>query len=226
MYCPRWLSFAVAAQLATACGGASGSAQGPETPLNEQAPSSAGSSQAFAPDPDTPATIGESTSSTEPEIPTFDIAVWAADRGIEVQLDVDRCEPARVGERPDDALWCFVHDDDEHGNTLRKQSLFVLSGKRLNKVFETPVAADLLPQKSGASAEPLVRLAVTTSDDGKIVTITDASPSCDDALARATSEFPDEPQAFTQRRSIIQVVCRARGRYRWLGASLRRVGGP
>jgi hypothetical protein len=154
---------------------------------------------------------------------SFDIEKWAAERGIEVKLDgVERCEAAQVGDKPDLTLWCWRDGTVRAGFETRLILLYVQRGQTLFKAFELAHAVSI----EGEREKALVELSPRLEDDGKTVIFSESGASCDDALARADADHPDEPDARKAKRAAITDICRRRGRYRWMAGTLRRVGPP
>jgi hypothetical protein len=139
-------------------------------------------------------------------------------------LNVERCEPAELGDKPDDAIWCFRREELKTGHVLIFQSLHVARAPKLVKLIELPVTAALLASEDSSAPErPLVQLEAVIGDAGKLVTFSEtAAASCSQALERAKSDHPDEPKAEKEQRDVVSKVCAARGNYRWAAGSLRR----
>jgi len=154
---------------------------------------------------------------------SFDIASWANQRGIEAKLDaVERCEPAQVGDKPEDSLFCYRVAAARKGYESRIIALYVVRGKTLAKAFELPLSVSL----EGEREKPLVELAPQPEEEGKSVVFSEIGTSCDDALSRADADHPDDPAAAKAKKAAITDICRRKGRYRWMGGTLRRVGAP
>ena len=154
---------------------------------------------------------------------SFDIASWANQRGIEAKLDaLERCEPAHVGEKPEDTLWCWRVAAARKGYESRIIALYVVRGKALAKAFELPLTVSL----EGEREKPLVELGPQAEEEGKSVVFSETGTSCDDALSRAEADHPDDPAAAKAKKAAITDICRRKGRYRWMAGTLRRVGGP
>lgn len=149
---------------------------------------------------------------------------WAGERGVEANLSVERCEPAQVGDKPDDAIWCFRREELSDSRVLVFQSLYVARAKKLMKLIELPVTASLLASEASSAPErSLVQLEPVVGDNGQLVTFSEtAAASCSQALERAKADHPDEPKAEKVLRDVISKVCAARGNYRWGGGTLRR----
>jgi len=189
------------------------------SPEPEIAPSSA--------EPSTAAAASETASSSAPSAEparTLDIEVWAADHGVQANLNVERCELARVGDKPDDAIWCFRREELKSSHVLIFQSLHVARAQKLIKLIELPVTAALLASEDSSAPERrLIELEALVGEAGKLVTLSEtAAASCSQALERAKADHPDEPKAEKEQRDVISKVCAARGTYRWVGGSLRR----
>jgi hypothetical protein len=171
---------------------------------------------------------GEASESAD-RVESFDIGAWAADREIVADLNVDRCEPARIGDKPADTLWCFRHEERTGSRIMVFRALYLVRDKRLARVLEIPSAAGGYSLEGAGSGAPVyaVQLAATVSKDGKTVTIADPEPkTCDKARRANEDAYYTEPIAGKEFRELIEKVCAARGSYRWAGGALRRVSGP
>jgi len=174
--------------------------------------------------PEDPPPLDDSTSTPRSSgSRSFDIEAWAKQRGIEAKLDaLERCEPAQVGDKPEDTLFCWRAAPARKGYETRIIALYVVRGQTLAKAFELPLAVSL----EGEREKPLVELAPHTEEDGKSVVFSESGTSCDDALSRVDADHPDDPTAAKAKKAVINDICRRRGRYRWMAGTLRRVGPP
>jgi hypothetical protein len=177
-----------------------------------------------APSSSAPSEAAPSAQPAKEPARSLDIEVWAADHGVQANLNVERCEPAQVGDKPDDAIWCFRREELKQSHALIFQSLYVARAQKLMKLIELPVTLALLgSEDSSAPERSLVQLEAVVGDGGKLVTFSEtAAASCSQALERAKAEHPDEPKAEKEQRDLISKVCAARGNYRWAAGTLRR----
>jgi hypothetical protein len=201
--------------------------EGDDTQAEEHAAGAASGESAGAsedPLPEEPPPLDDSPSPARSSgSHSFDIGSWANQRGIEAKLDaVERCEPAQVGDKPEDTLWCWRAAPARKGYESRIIALYVVRGKMLSKAFELPLAVSL----EGEREKPLVELAPQAEEEGKSVVFSETGTSCDDALSRAQADHPDDPAAAKAKQAAITDICRHRGRYRWMAGTLRRVGPP
>ena len=194
------------------------------------------SEPAVAEPPDEPATPAPAalsddlTTADAPEAaPDFDIEVWAMEQGVTVDLSVDRCELARVGDRPESTIWCYSHQDLESGHVLYFRLLYSARNKRMKKLLDSAVAAGPMAssEASAEEASDYVRLDVEVTDDRRSIALVDSSSAgCQRARDAIADELSHDPKAAKERRQLVDRVCKSRGRYRWQGAGLRRVAGP
>lgn len=192
------------------------------------APEAAPASEpAAAPDP-APLAAADAPLPKAPE-PGFDFEVWCTDHQVDATLDVDGCMPAKLGDKPDDTLWCVRHVEQKSGVVLYYQGLYLPRGKKLVRTFELQIGAgtiDLPANPSNDIERYLVKLVATPADDHKSVALGDsAERGCDKALAANADKYSRDPKAGKPERDAIERTCTARGRYAWVrGGALRRTG--
>ncbi len=228
--------------LATACGGPPAAQPARAAPTSGHGPDAASpTASAAAPSPAAPETAPAPPASdpaplapTEAPLPKapdagFDFEVWCADHQVDANLDVDGCEPAHLGDAPDDTLWCLRHEQTKDGRVLYFQGLYLPRAKHLVKSFELLVGVgslDLPDNPTRDIERYLVKLVASPAEDHKSVAFTDsAERGCDKALADNADKYSRDPGAGKLQRDAIQRVCKARGHYAWLrGGALRRTG--
>ncbi len=181
----------------------------PAAPIESAAPAPSASDEADLPSLDAPPPATSAAG--------FDFGVWCTDHKVEANLEVDGCEPAKLGKKPDDMLWCRRHVTEKSGVVLYYQGLYLPRGKKVEKTWETVVGVGSLdlPANPAKDIERyLVKLDVTAGDDHKSVTIADsAGRSCDKALAANADKYSRDKQAGKPERDAIEKTCRARGHY-------------
>jgi hypothetical protein len=170
-----------------------------------------------------PATLDETGAEPTRAARAFDLEAWAVERGIQAKVDAERCEPAPIGDKPDHTLWCWREAPAKGGFETRIIMLYVVRGQSVAKAFELPIA---VAASDAPSVQALVELSPRIEDEGKTVVFSEQGPTCDDVLARIEADHPDEPEARRAKRAAVDPICRRRGRYRFAGGTLRRVGPP
>lgn len=183
----------------------------PPAPVESAPPPPAASSASASEEADLP-----SLEAPPPKAPApgFDFGIWCVDHKVDANLDVDGCEPAKLGKKPDDMLWCRRHVSGKSGVVLYYQGLYVPRGKKVVKTWETLVGVGSLDLPAKDIDRYLVKLDVTSGDDHKSVTIADsAERGCDKALAANADKYSRDKQAGRPEREAIQKTCRARGQY-------------
>jgi hypothetical protein len=177
-------------------------------------------------EPGDPATVFDSQppssggSDAESSAP-FDLGVWCADREVEASLDVERCQPALLGERPEDTLFCFRREELGELRVLYLVSLYVARGNKLVRLVELPYAAGPLAQE-GAELEQTyyVRLSTVVADDARTFELReDPRQGCAQALKESHHQVGDDSAAAVV--ELVEKVCAARGNY---SATGRRLG--
>jgi hypothetical protein len=159
----------------------------------------------------------------------WDFHAWAYAKQLKIELVSDGCEAARVGDKPDDTIWCAHHSETKEGAVLYTRALYVARGRQLVKLTELPVAAGLVDDPAAPKDEKdrqLVRLELATASDGKSVEARLAQGhDCERALRDNEAEKTvarDQSRALGER---IRKVCAAQGRWVWAAGTLRR-GAP
>ena len=149
----------------------------------------------------------------------FSFRDWCDERELSVELDVERCRPAGLGDRPEDTLWCRRREELGEDRVLYWQVLYVARGKRLDRLVELPYAAGpQSPTGSRTAEQRYVTLTTSVTDDGlKFELKDDRDPDCAEALRRNRAEHPYEPAQAKPVESVIERVCAARGTYHWKG---------
>lgn len=218
-------TFSVACVL-VGCGGASSL---PEA----KAPSSEPGAPAEAPVKDDAAS--SPVSAAAPELPGappatdpgWDFHVWADAHQLKVDLVSDGCEAAKLGEKPDDTVWCAHHVDSKEGAVLYTRALYVARAGRLVKLVEVPVAAGVVDDPSAPKAEKdrqVVRLELVPGDAKKLELRLTPGFDCEKALAandENKAAARDLTRALDER---IRKVCASRGSWAWTGGTLRKSG--
>ncbi|MFO0564157.1 MAG: hypothetical protein U0263_00770 [Polyangiaceae bacterium] len=213
----------------SACGGAPAKTG---TPATDAPPPNPVSTASTRQEHETSAPGGEAPpelpGAPPPTDPGWDFHTWAYSRELEADLTSDGCEPARLGDKPDDTIWCRHHVDSKEGATLLSRALYVARNKRLVKLVELPVAAGIVENPDQPKDEKdrlLVNLELSTSSDGKKVSARLAAGfDCEKALQendenRAVAK--DLTRALDDR---IKKVCASRGEWSWTGGTLRKTG--
>lgn len=154
---------------------------------------------------------------------SFDLDVWARDHGVVVELNVDGCESAHLGDQPDRTLWCFRHEEQPGARVLYFRALYVLVGQRLVRVMELPTAAGPFATEGQASSPRTVELVAKVASDGQSVDLDEVSGrTCADARAANDKALVDEPLGGPGFVKLVDRVCAARGRYRWRSGTLNK----
>lgn len=209
----------------TACGASN--AKSPEP----SAPRPAPESEDARPEP----SAAEKTGSTEapPELPGappatdvgWDFHAWAYARELKVELVSDGCEAAKLGDEPDETVWCAHHAESKEGAVLYSRALYAARNKKLVKLVELPVAAGVVDNPEAPRDEKdrqVIRVELVPSDAKKLEARVAAGFDCDKALKdndenRASAK--DLTRALDER---IRKVCATRGEWLWSAGTLRR----
>jgi len=143
---------------------------------------------------------------------------------------VDGCEPARLGDKPDDTLWCWRHDDASDLVVVYLRTLYVVRAKKLVKLIEVPFAAGPFNLPRAARSEDdaySVKLNVRRADDGKSMTLidNDGPRDCNHALDYFSGREDMTADSAAKFRAAIQKVCAVRSRYTWDAGTLRKAAG-
>jgi len=159
-----------------------------------------------------------SPTDSEVEVP-FNFRDWCAERELSVELDVERCRPAGLGDRPEDTLWCYRREELDEDRVIYWQALYVAQGRKLRRLVELPYSTG--PQSgtsSNATERRYVTLTTSAAEDGSTFELKDdRAPDCAEALRRNRAEHPYEPAQAEPVDAVIERVCAARGRYHWQG---------
>jgi hypothetical protein len=152
---------------------------------------------------------------------SFDLGVWCADRQVQASLDVERCQPALLGERPEDTLFCFRREELGELRVLYLVSLYVARAKRLVRLVELPYAAGPLAQEGAQPGQAYyVRLSAVVADDACTFELReDPRQGCAQAMNQSHDQAGDDSAAAVAQ--LIETVCAARGKY---SATGRRLG--
>lgn len=208
------------------------------TPANSSSVSSASGSTEPTSDDAPPATAaGASTSEAPPELPGappvtdpgWDFHAWAYARELKVELVSDGCEAAKLGDKPDETVWCAHHQESKEGAALYTRALYVARNKRLLKLVEIPIAVGVVDNPDAPRDEQdrhVMRLRLTPPKDGKSVSLEAASGfDCEKALKdndTNKASARDLTRALDER---IKKVCAARGEWIWAAGTLRHGAG-
>jgi len=212
-----------ALMLASACAG-SLSQSSPETRSTEGEPGeSSPASDETQSTEDPTDVLGEplpDPSPTDPEVDLpFNFRDWCDERELSVELDVERCRPAGLGDRPEDTLWCYRREELDEDRVIYWQALYVAQRRKLKRLVELPYSTG--PQSGtgpDASEERYVTLTTSAAEDGSTFELKDdRDPDCAEALRRNRAEHPYEPAQAKPVEAVIERVCAARGRYHWQG---------
>jgi hypothetical protein len=164
--------------------------------------------------------------STAPEsslAPSVDLDAWARDHGVVVDLKVERCEAARLSDKPDDTLWCYRQEEGPGPRVVYYRSLYALAGKRLVRVTELPYATGPFAAEGQATAPKTVELAARVAPDGQSVTFEEMpGRTCDDGHAANDKALIDEPMGGPEFAKLVDRVCAVRGRYTWRAGALKK----
>jgi hypothetical protein len=175
----------------------------PEPPATEEKPSEAPVEIDQAPPPASKANV-------------FDLDDWANEHQIQIDLKADGCEPAELGEKPKEVIWCSHHVDSTHVS-LATRALYAVRGKKLVKLVELAVSMTPL-----ATGKPSVKLELVKSDDKNVELREAEGAGCDHAKQENDDAAITKPEETKERRAATAKVCAARGRYQWAGGNLRK----
>jgi len=157
-----------------------------------------------------------------PTDPGWDLHTWAYARQLEVELVSDGCEAARLGDKPDETVWCAHHSDAKEGAVLHTRALYVARAKKLVKLAELPVAVSVMDDPENPKdekARQVLRFELVRAADGMSVR---AGPAkgfyCEDAM-KTHSDGSVLGKALAQR---IGKVCATYGTWRWSAGTLRK----
>jgi hypothetical protein len=156
----------------------------------------------------------------------WDFHAWSYARELTVTLTSDGCEPAKLGDKPDDTVWCAHHAESKEGAVLFSRALYVARNKRLVKLAELPIAAGVVDNSEQPKDEKdrqVVRLDLVARSDGKQVEAREA-PGFD--CTKALKENADNRDVARELTGAlderIRKVCATRGDWRWTAGTLRR----
>jgi hypothetical protein len=143
-------------------------------------------------------------------------------------LESDGCEPANLGAKPADVIWCLHHVETKAGTVSYSRALYVARLKKLVKLVDIPYAVgpmDSDEPKTKDSDRYLVKLAFERAADGKHVSVQEA-PGLDCAHADQQNEDNKNaaPVLYKAYLPAIKQVCAQRGNWEWTGATLVRRG--
>jgi hypothetical protein len=196
--------------------------------------------EASAPSSNDPATPGAApsenggSSEAPPELPGappvtdvgWDFHAWAYSRELKVELTSDGCEPAKLGEKPEETVWCGQHAESKEGAVLYSRTLYVARNKQLVKLVELTVAAGVVDNPEAPKDErdrQVIRLDIVPSGDGKKLEAREAPGfDCDKALKgndENKASAKDLTRALDER---IRKVCATRGEWVWTAGTLHR----
>ncbi len=149
----------------------------------------------------------------------FNFRDWCDERELAVELDVERCRPAGLGDRSEDTLWCYRREELDEDRVIYWQALYVARGRRLDRLVELPYSAGPQSRTSPNATEArYVTLTTSAVEDGASFEVKDdRNPDCAEALRRNRAEHPYEPGQAKPVETLIERVCAARGRYHWQG---------
>lgn len=149
--------------------------------------------------------------------PRFELDYWASEREIEIDLKADGCEAAELGDKPDDVIWCGHHAQSTHVTTFTR-ALYVARGKRVVKLLEIAIASAPLAE----SVKYNVKLDIVRQD----ATHVEVKEAPDLDCERVKKENEDicitKPDECKERVAAAKKVCASRGRYEWVGGTLRK----
>jgi hypothetical protein len=218
--------FATAFALVSACAGAPPpSAPSPE-PASAPETAAPGAKTATPPAPEAAVdpVLPDAPPPSAPDGPAvFDLDYWASQHELTVDLHVEHCEAADLGEHPGDVIWCDNHSESKKGIVTYTRTLYAARGKRVVKLLEIPVAAGRrdLEQGSHRDAERFHVRLLLRRVDGKDVELSEA-PGLD--CARAEQENRDiattAPDLHADFVAATKKVCAARGHYFWARGTL------
>lgn len=146
----------------------------------------------------------------------FDLDDWATEHQIEVDLKADGCELAELGEQPKDVIWCNHHVDSTHVS-LATRALYAIRGKKLVKLIELAVSSTPL-----GTGKPSVKLELARTDEKHVELREVEGADCDHAKKENDDAAITKPEETKERQAATKKVCAARGRYEWLGGTLRK----
>lgn len=157
--------------------------------------------------------------------PGWDFHAWAYAREIKVELTSDGCEAAKLGDKPDDTVWCAHHAESKEGAVLYTRALYVARNKQLVKLVELPVAAGVVDNPEAPKDErerQVIRLEIVPSDAKKLEARLAPGFDCEKALKdndENKASAKDLTRALDER---IRKVCATRGEWLWGAGTLRR----
>ncbi|MCC6215555.1 MAG: hypothetical protein IT376_11885 [Polyangiaceae bacterium] len=229
----RPLTSLTLATLVTACGGGRPGGAGAPEPAPQPSAAEASARAGDAPPPPAPAEPPVEAAREEPPPPDpaadppppspidFDLDDWAHRRGLKLELQVDRCEPARLGKEADTLLFCWRREPRKDDWVLHHQGLYAVRAGKLARVWELPIGAEPLTA-AGEKERPLVRLQVEAHADGASVTVGDSEPSCAAASAHVREVATDDAAGAKPLQALVKRVCDGVGKYRLVGDTLVR----
>jgi hypothetical protein len=160
---------------------------------------------------------------TESPAPSIDLDAWARERGVVVDLKVERCEAAGLGDKPGDTLWCYRQEEQPGARLVYLRSLYALAGKRFVRVTELLYATGPFAAEGQATAPKTVELAARVASDGQSVTFEEMpGRTCDDGHAANDKALIDEPLGGPDFAKLVDRVCAVRGRYTWRAGALKK----
>lgn len=211
--------FVPIAALLTACASAAPAptraGDPPPTPKTDESPPAATPSASAT---DTPPELPAAPPVTDPG---WDFHAWAYARELKIELVSDGCEAAKLGDKPDETVWCAHHVEGKEGAVLYSRALYVARAKRLVKLVEIPIAAGMVDDPAKPKDEKdrqVIRFEIKRADDGKSVRVEPAKGfECELAMKGNA-----EPGALGAKlATYIPRVCAARGTWKWAAGTLR-----
>jgi hypothetical protein len=160
-----------------------------------------------------------------PESTGFDLDTWAEQHQIEISIEADGCEPAELGDKPNEVIWCRHRENRAEGAVLYLRALYAARAKKLVKLIEIPygVGQVALESKRDAGDRMLLKLEFNRASDGKSVEVADGAELDCAKANQENAEIKDTaPSTHTAFDKVIRKVCAARGHYRWAAGTLRR----
>ncbi len=153
--------------------------------------------------------------------------VWASEHEIEVDLESDGCEPAELGDAPQDVIWCFHHVDSKEGVVIHTRALYVARGKRLVKLVQIPVAtglSELVSEGRTQGEQFRVKLELRRAADGKSIELREVEGAdCERGKKENEETQATTPAVYKVQAQTIGKVCNSRGSWKWSGGTLRKV---
>jgi hypothetical protein len=154
---------------------------------------------------------------------------WLESRGIAHPLGMISCEAVvEIGSPARQALRCTEIDDPlglEDGRSLFLKVFYVAEGNKLRTVFEAPVSAGAMDAEGGD--DKFVELDLVVSRGGTQIDLREhPGLGCADvARSRRELRAGGLPQRWlAQAARLTDMVCAARGTYRWQGRAFVRGG--